>query len=298
MDSTDIISLILGKYKAKCNTLSSFVSNDNLTSFYISQQRSNNLPAVQIRLSNHGTFLKTWVDRVNLKNSKERLLDPSHSINISIVFLDEGNNLTKDCENQINCDDCEITPCEPRVFEGQNELGHPFSVHQFVYKSKCIRRKHIDGIVGAIIRALQQGKYIDPLNNTMRKASSKELKSNYSPQNNSLNKKIKKENINMKKQVIRITEGDLHKIIKESVNKVLDESEEKIPAHKFLPELNKTYTHLYREYSRWQYSPAKPEGMDEAIDAIINAMHVVQDIIHDIEWKQNGMPIYDTDEHR
>ena len=194
-------------------------------------------------------------------------------------------------------------------------------------------------------------------------------------------------NKNMKKQVIRLTEGDLHRIIKESVDNILSEphgnlyglkplqgqelfdritgylqrfgdvrvsnfysdeyritiamhksvrgkrkeideimenfgytiydaganddyvmltykkrslkeSKETISAHKFLPELNKTYTHLYREYSRWQYSPAKPEGMDEAIDAIIKAMHKVQDIIHDIEWKQNGMPIYDTEDPR
>lgn len=101
-----------------------------------------------------------------------------------------------------------------------------------------------------------------------------------------------------KKQVNRFTEEDLHKIIKESIKKVLNESEERIPVHKFIPELNKTYTNLYREYSRWQYSPAKPKRMDEAIEAIIHAMHAVQEIIHEIEWEQEGKPIYDTDDPR
>ena len=229
MSSREIIDLILGKYKTKCGTLSSFVSNDNLSSFYISQQRSNNLPPVQIRLSNHGTYLRTWVDRVNLNNSKGRLFNPSHCINISIVFLDEDGDLTNDCEGQINCDDCQITPCIPQTFEGQNELGHSFTVYQFVYKSKCIKRRYIDGIVNAIISALKQGVYKDSLANIEQKASTKELKSNYTPQNTSVNKnktnenKEYKINKNMKKQVIRLTESDLKNIIKESVNNILSE---------------------------------------------------------------------------
>lgn len=178
MSSREIIDLILGKYKTKCGTLSSFVSNDNLSSFYISQQRSNNLPPVQIRLSNHGTYLRTWVDRVNLNNSKGRLFNPSHCINISIVFLDEDSDLTNDCEGQINCDDCQITPCIPQTFEGQNELGHSFTVYQFVYKSKCIKRRYIDGIVNAIISALKQGVYKDSLANIEQKASTNFFKNN------------------------------------------------------------------------------------------------------------------------
>ena len=38
--------------------------------------------------------------------------------------------------------------------------------------------------------------------------------------------------------------------------------------------------------------------MDEAIEAIIHAMHAVQEIIHEIEWEQEGKPIYDTDDPR
>lgn len=94
---------------------------------------------------------------------------------------------------------------------------------------------------------------------------------------------------------------DFKSDLQENINKLtnkLNESEENIPAHKFLLELNKTYHNLHREYSKWQYSPAKPEGMDDAIDAIINAMHAVKDIIDDIKWEQEGKPIYDTDDPR
>ena len=52
---------------------------------------------IQIRVSNHGTYLRTWVDLANGKDSNIRLVDPSTSINISIVFVDKDKNLTKDC---------------------------------------------------------------------------------------------------------------------------------------------------------------------------------------------------------
>lgn len=89
---------------------------------------------------------------------------------------------------------------------------------------------------------------------------------------------------------------DFKSDLQNNANNKLNESEGKIPAHKFLPELNKTYNNLHREYSSWQYSPSKPKGMDVAIDAIIDAMHAVKDIIDNIKWEQEGKPIYDTDD--
>lgn len=174
MDAGEIISLILKGYKEKNRNMPSFVSNDSNTSFYISMKRGNDQCPVQIRLSNHGTYLRTWVDRTNLENSNERLQDPSHCINISIVFIDDGKDLTNDCEGQTNCDSCQITPCVPQTFDGQNDLGHPFQVQQYTYCSRTIRKRYLKGIVGAIIRALRTGKYTDPLSKvTKRKASNK-----------------------------------------------------------------------------------------------------------------------------
>ena len=136
-----------------------------------------------------------------------------------------------------------------------------------------------------------------------------------------------KHNTNMNKKPIRLTENDLHKIVKESVNKILNETKKKDPMQqwfkdmndiqkhrdnmeyitkggrkpkhwkptnegienetRFLPHLKRTYENLYREYEHWQYATYKPQGMDDAIDAIIAAMHSVQDIIREIETDDN-----------
>lgn len=136
-----------------------------------------------------------------------------------------------------------------------------------------------------------------------------------------------KHNTNMNKKLIRLTESDLHKIVKESVNKILNETKKKDPMQqwfkdmndiqkhrdnmeyitkggrkpkhlkptnegienetRFLPHLKRTYENLYREYEHWQYATYKPQGMDDAIDAIIAAMHSVQDIIREIEPDDN-----------
>jgi hypothetical protein len=84
MKSDEIISSILMKYKELCVKYpqsTPFVSNDEGTSFYMSQKRGDNEMPVQIRISNHGTYLKTWVDRQNLQDSRKRLLDPAYCIN-------------------------------------------------------------------------------------------------------------------------------------------------------------------------------------------------------------------------
>jgi hypothetical protein len=176
MNSNEILSKILIKYKAMCGdkyqTASNFLSNNKGDSFYSIQKRNKEKP-VQIRLSNHGTFLKTWVDREALSDSKTRLLDPSQCINISIVFVEDGENLTQQCIGQQTCDNCTITPCLPQTFKGQNELGKPFVVKQYVYKSNTINAKYLDGIVKAIMEARFRGSYIDPLQSTERQSSEK-----------------------------------------------------------------------------------------------------------------------------
>lgn len=90
----------------------------------------------------------------------------------------------------------------------------------------------------------------------------------------------------MIKKPIRLTESDLHRIVKESVYSLLEDTK---PTNetRFLPHLKRTYENLYREYENWQYATYKPQGMDDAIDAIIAAMHSVQDIIEEIEPDDN-----------
>ena len=146
-------------------------------------------------------------------------------------------------------------------------------------------------------------------------------------------------NLYMNKKLIRLTESDLHRIVKESVYSLLEDTKaqrKKDPMNqwfkdfdaaskhrenmeyienggrepnkhrknvakalkkptnegienetRFLPHLKRTYENLYREYEHWQYATYKPQGMDDAINAIIAAMHSVQDIIREIEPNDN-----------
>ena len=71
-----------------------------------------------------------------------------------------------------------------------------------------------------------------------------------------------------------LTESDLHRVIAESVKRIMNEGDER-----FLPQLQQTYETLKCEYEKWQYATYKAQGMDEAVDAILDAMHLVQDVI-------------------
>jgi len=137
----------------------------------------------------------------------------------------------------------------------------------------------------------------------------------------------------MKKKLIKLTESDLHRIVKESVNRVVEDTKAqrkkdpmnqwfkdmddiqkhrdnmkyitkggRKPKHwkqrtdeglvieneaRFLPQLKRTYENLRREYERWQYADYKPQGMDDAIEAIIGAIQSVEDVINNIEPSDN-----------
>lgn len=211
MIASVIISGILQRYKqicAKYPQSPSFVPNTKGDSFYLIRKRAGNRP-VQVRISNHGTYLDTWCDREELGDSVERL-DPALCDNISIVFVDDGNDLTKDCTGMQDCDGCEIEPCIPQTFEGQNELGRPFVVKQYTYKSKFIRIKYLNGITKAIAEASVKGKYVDPLKDLYRAAKQKGLSSSTKNQEN--NQQIKENKTMNKKQTIRLNESQLKNV--------------------------------------------------------------------------------------
>lgn len=175
MTATDIISIILQRYKVLCARYSkspSFISNTKGDSFYLIRKNNKTNHPIQIRLSNHGTYLSNWTDMEELGNSVERL-DPSLCTNISIVFVDDGSGMTKDCKGMTNCDGCNVQPCIPQTFEGQNEKGRPFQVVQYTYSSKQIASRYIKGLTKAIAEASVNGKYKDPLVNLAKAAKVK-----------------------------------------------------------------------------------------------------------------------------
>lgn len=184
MIAGDIISEIIKRMKfwgsRFTDATTSFIPNTRGNSFYLIQNRGNNLP-VQIRLSNHGTYLETWTDRKELGDSVDRI-DPAHSINISIVFIDNGKSITDDCESQVNCEGCALPVCKPQTFAGQNEIGRPFKVYQYVYQSDTIAPRYINALAKSIFHARHSGEYIDPLKDLSRAAKPKEFDSTNTPQ--------------------------------------------------------------------------------------------------------------------
>lgn len=197
MIAGDIISEIIKRMKfwgsRFPDATTSFIPNTRGNSFYLIQNRGDNNLPVQIRLSNHGTYLETWTDRKELGDSVDRI-DPTHSIKISIVFVDNGKSITDDCESQVNCEGCALPVCKPQTFAGQNEIGRPFKVYQYVYQSDTIAPRYINALAKSIFHARHSGEYIDPLKDLPRAAKPKEFDSTNIPQQKTQN--INKPKIN------------------------------------------------------------------------------------------------------
>lgn len=232
MIAGDIISEIIKRMKIWGSKFpdatTSFIPNTRGNSFYLIQNRGDNNLPVQIRLSNHGTYLETWTDRKELGDSVDRI-DPAHSINISIVFVDNGKSITDDCGSQVSCEGCALPVCKPQTFAGQNEIGRPFKVFQYVYQSDTIAPRYINALTKAIFHARYSGEYIDPLKDLPRAAKPKEFDSTNLPKQKkprykqTENKQYNK-NRNMK-QTIRLNESELKRMIAESVKRVLMEND-------------------------------------------------------------------------
>lgn len=231
MTASDIISEIIKRMKfwggRFPTATTSFIPNTKGNSYYLIQNRDeNNLP-VQIRISNHGTYLETWTDRKELGDSVDRI-DPAHSINISIVFVDNGKSITNDCDDQVNCEGCVLPVCKPQTFDGQNEIGRPFKVFQYVYQSDDIASRYINSLTKAIFHARYTGEYIDTLKDLPRAAKPKEFDSTNLPKgkqpkySQTENKQYNK-NRNMK-QTIKLRESELKRMIAESFLRVLNEN--------------------------------------------------------------------------
>lgn len=152
---------------------------------------------IQIRISNHGTHLWTWLDR---------RYAPSSSINICIVFAENGSTQS----------DCKIKKILKRGFE----------VIQYVYNCNILDLNDISLINGAIQNICKNGTYIDPLNNT-EKASQKQilktLNESVGIAANNNNSVEENKNRQYMKQTIKLKESELKRMIYESVRKMISE---------------------------------------------------------------------------
>lgn len=128
----------------------------------------------QLRVSNHGTFLRTWLSRE---------YDPTNAINISIVFTKEGvptndclidpQTLTKfvDCNLCLTQQSKEGNVCKPRIIKEIGQKKRPFFVEQFVYNCQNLEDDDFEIIMNAIKYASINGTYIDPFEKNEEKKS-------------------------------------------------------------------------------------------------------------------------------
>ena len=150
-----------------------------------------------VRLSNHCTRLYIWDDILE-KNPKWKGLPI-----VSIVF-----------------EDTEVTFNEVECLTLKRVRKKPIKVNEYVYNlqgNPQFLTPQYEKLIIQSIKNINEGQYKD----TTNKCSPPQVRISRNPINEN---KEYKTNINMaKKQVIRLTEGDLHRIIKESVNRILNE---------------------------------------------------------------------------
>lgn len=152
-----------------------------------------------VRISNHCTRLRVW-DEILEKNPKWK----GKPI-ISIVFEDD-----EDTFDEVDC----LVLKRFRM--------KPIKVTEYVYRLQGDPQfitPQDERLIISGIKQVQGGKYTDLTN----KCSEPILRVSQNPPNTPLNNKLNC-NLYMNKKLIRLTESDLHRIVKESVNKILKEA--------------------------------------------------------------------------
>lgn len=181
-----------------------FKPNNNDSSYYRVYRVSGSKP-MQVRVSNHGTHLKTWYDKD---------YDPSYAINTCVVYSEDGmhdSNVTVDMRKTN----------EQGAVIGEKKM---FEVIQYVYNCQLLNDNDAALINQAILSTWQNKSFKDPFAGTPKHAKVYKLKPN-EPIETLVENKIHNENkIMNKKQVIRLTESQFHQIVAESVKKILKET--------------------------------------------------------------------------
>ena len=175
-----------------------FKPNRRDTSYYRTYTMEDSRP-MQARVSNHGTWLWTWYDKD---------YDPSYAINTCVVYSENGED-----KSDVSVD-MEIKDEEGNVV-GERKS---FEVTQYVYNCQILDDNDAALINQAVQNIWQNKGFKDPLANTHKHAKVMILRPNETPEIITETKYT-----NMNKKLIRLTESDLHRIVKESVNRVLNE---------------------------------------------------------------------------
>lgn len=184
-----------------------FIPNTKDSSFYRVYEISNQRP-IQVRISNHGTHLWTWDEKAEYA--------PHRGYNISIVFMSSSKGYDKS-NTTVNMGIFKQGPNKDTIKVGTKPN---FEVIQYVYDCDLLTPNNITRINQFIQQIPRLKKFIDPMKtNPQKHAKVYRLTPNNVPEIITENNNLE----NMKTNKIKLTESQLHKVIKESVKKVLKE---------------------------------------------------------------------------
>lgn len=211
-------------------------------SFYISDIIATNRPLLSLRLSNHHENFNN-----RKKNGREL---PKGDDNISIELYKPRKGLRN-----------KVKPNVSLLYSYNKPTPIPFSVTTIEYEPWLMYDNDVNLIYQSILNWIksknQSAVYIDPLAKTLRRGTIKTQQANITPRRyvtqaeknfylrygmgdsiepkyNLVNEnKQYKTYRNMNKKLIRLTESDLHRIVKESVKRVLREDKYWNPEYEF-----------------------------------------------------------------
>ena len=126
-----------------------FKPNIRDASFYRTYTMEDSKP-IQVRVSNHGTWLRTWYDKD---------YDPSCAINICVVFSKNGE-------------------CKSDVYMDMEIKRKSFEVTQYVYNCQILDDNDIAFINQAVQNIWKNKGFKDPLENTHKHAQVMTLRPN------------------------------------------------------------------------------------------------------------------------
>lgn len=175
-----------------------FTPNGREDSFYRTYVIQGNRP-MQVRISNHGTHLWTWLDKS---------YDPSYAINTCIVYSEDGSH-----DSNVNVD--------MNLKDKQNNIigkRKPFEVIQYVYNCQLLDEND-SAIINQAVQSIWKNRgYKDPLTGTPKHAKVYKL-----IPNQSIETLVENNNNNKMKRTIHLKESELKQMIRESIRKTLTE---------------------------------------------------------------------------
>lgn len=176
-------------------------------SFYVYKTPTERVPLLTLRTSDHRPTFQKYI------NSKFPYPSEEENTNLSIEFYKQKTDENgKKVRNRVN-----HSVTIPKGVEAPS----PFIISSFSYKPELLDENDVETIYQSVLDWIfseDRSSFLDPFKGTEKEASEITKESRIK------NKNIKTENyMRNNKRTIRLTESDLHRVIKESVKRMIRE---------------------------------------------------------------------------